>query len=58
MTSCGTKYERRKEQTKNKYKQQNFSSMIILHIILAAEPGVRRQFENSRHRWEDIKTYP
>jgi hypothetical protein len=46
MTSCRSKYERRKEeQTKNKYKKQNFSSMIILHTILAGKPGVRRPFE-------------
>ena len=59
MTSCKSKYEERKEeQKKNKHMKQNFSSMIILYIILVGKPGVRRPFEKSRHRWDDFKTYP
>jgi len=59
MTSCKSKCEERKEeQRKNKYMKQNFSSMIILYIILVGKPGVRRPFEKSRHRREDFKTYP
>jgi hypothetical protein len=58
MTSCRSIYERRKEEEmKNKYKKQNFSSMIILYIILARKLSVRRPFEKSRHRWKYIKTY-
>jgi len=59
MTSCKSKYEERKEeQTKNKYKKKNFSSMTILYIILVGKPGIRRPFEKSRQRWEDFNIYP